>query len=88
MSEVKVSVQGQNVSVNIRGQRAKIDFGTPVAREYVDLPAYTGSYTVTPTQGTQTLATNGKRMTANVTINPIPSNYGLITWDGAKITVS
>ena len=34
------------------------------------------------------LETENKRMTGNVTINPIPSNYGLITWNGAFITVS
>ena len=25
---------------------------------------------------------------ANVTVNPIPSNYGLITWNGSVLTVS
>ena len=50
--------------------------------------AYTGAYTVTPTQQLQTLSTQGKTMTSNVTVNPIPSNYGLITWDGSVLTVS
>lgn len=49
---------------------------------------YTGAYTVTPTQSTQVLSTNGLMMTNNVTVNPIPSNYGLITWNGAILTVS
>lgn len=49
---------------------------------------YTGDYEVTPTQQTQRLATQGKSMTADVVINPIPSNYGLITWDGTKLTIS
>lgn len=49
---------------------------------------YEGDYVVTPTQSTQTLSTAGMKMTDNVTINPIPSNYGLITWNGAFITVS
>lgn len=52
------------------------------------LPPYEGDYVVTPTQSTQTLSTAGMKMTDNVTINPIPSNYGLITWDGTTITVS
>lgn len=78
----------EKVEVKVRAPKVKIEFGTPVAREYVDAPAYTGSYVVTPTQATQVLATNGKRMTDNVTINPIPSNYGLITWDGSTLTVS
>ena len=49
---------------------------------------YSGEYTVTPTRETQTLQTAGMSMQQNVTINPIPSNYGLITWDGTTLTVS
>ena len=51
-------------------------------------PAYTGDYTVTPTEETQVLDTANFLMTDNVTINPIPSNYGLITWNGVTLTVS
>ena len=40
-----------------------------------DIPSYDGSYEVTPTEETQTLLTNQKKMTQNVTINPIPSQY-------------
>ena len=50
--------------------------------------SYTGSYSVTPSEQTQTLSTAGLVMTNNVTINPIPSNYGLITWNGSVLTVS
>lgn len=49
---------------------------------------YEGPYEVTPTQNTQVLETAGKHMQTAVTINPIPSNYGLITWDGSALTVS
>lgn len=51
-------------------------------------PAYSGPYEYTPTQGTQTVEISGKRATENIVINPIPSNYGLITWDGSVLTVS
>lgn len=69
---------------------AALSFG---ASEYVPmvpepLPEYVGPYEVTPGQSAQTLATAGKAMTANLTVGAIPSNYGLITWDGATITVS
>ena len=49
---------------------------------------YTGSYEFTPTTTTQTALTEGFMLTRNITINPIPSNYGLITWDGTSLTVS
>lgn len=39
------------------------------------MPSYDGSYIVTPTKEIQILATNNLRMTDDVTINPIPSNY-------------
>jgi len=49
---------------------------------------YEGITEVTPSAETQTLQTNGLMLQANITINPIPSNYGLITWTGSTITVS
>lgn len=51
-------------------------------------PSYEGEYEVTPTQETQTLATDSLYMRGNITINPIPQNYGLITWNGSTLTVS
>ena len=62
--------------------------GNPIAREYVERPAYEGPYDVTPTAGGTVLQTEHFRMTDNVRIAPIPSNYGLITWNGATLTVS
>ena len=56
--------------------------------QIVNVPPYTGDYEVTPSSQTQTLSTNGKRMTSDVVVNPIPSNYGLISWNGAVLTVS
>ena len=49
---------------------------------------YAGPYTVTPTQSTQVLNTQNLRATQNITVNPIPSNYGLIEWNGSYMTVS
>ena len=52
------------------------------------IPAYEGSYTVIPGTVAQVLQTAGKSMAENVTVGPIPQNYGLITWNGSIITVS
>lgn len=54
----------------------------------VDVTPYTGPMTVTPSRFSQTLLTNERYLTGNITVNPIPSNYGLITWDGSTLTVS
>lgn len=51
-------------------------------------PTYGGPYEVTPGASAVVLETNGLQMAQNVTVNPIPSNYGLITWDGSTLTVS
>lgn len=51
-------------------------------------PAYEGSYEVTPSSSTQILNIQGKVAVQDITVHPIPSNYGLITYDGTSITVS
>ena len=51
-------------------------------------PSYEGEYEVTPSGVEQTLETDSLYMRGNITIHPIPSNYGLITWDGSNLTVS
>ena len=54
----------------------------------IDAPYYRGDYEITPTQSTQVLEMEGMRAAHNVVVNPIPSNYGLITWNGSYIMVS
>lgn len=49
---------------------------------------YEGEYEVTPTEETQILRTSGRLMDRNVVVNPIPSNYGRITYSGNILTVS
>ena len=67
---------------------AKDISGTLTVPQYVLPPSYTGPYEVTPSAETQTLETDSLYMRGNVIINPIPSNYGLITWNGSTLTVS
>ena len=56
--------------------------------EYSELPSYDGMTEVTPSSETQILETRNTALYENIIINPIPSNYGLITWDGSTLTVS
>ena len=49
---------------------------------------YDGPYTVTPSNQRQILATQAKTLDANIVVEPIPSHYGLITYNGVTITVS
>lgn len=50
--------------------------------------SFSGPYEYTPTDAEQIVEITGLLATDNITIKPIPSNYGLITWDGSVITVS
>lgn len=59
-----------------------VDMGPTIEREYH------GAYEVTPTAETQTLTTANRVLTQNIVVDPIPSNYGLITWNGSYLTVS
>ena len=49
---------------------------------------YKGDYVVTPGDEAQELPTAGKSPAQNIIVEAIPSNYGKIGWDGARLTVS
>lgn len=80
--------QAPTMSAEISAPTMAASTGIPVAREYVERPAYEGDYDVTPAQQEIVLNTQYLRMTDNVRIAPIPNNYGLITWNGSTLTVS
>lgn len=54
----------------------------------IGMDPYQGEYRITPNRQTQTLNTSGKYLQNNVVVEAIPSNYGLITYNGSEITVS
>ena len=51
-------------------------------------PSYLGPYEFTPTDEAQIVQVGGLQMKQDLVIDPIPSNYGLITWNGSTLTVS
>ena len=54
----------------------------------VAVDEYSGPYEFTPGNAPQVVEIANKKATADITIGPIPDNYGLITWDGSTLTVS
>ena len=83
---IRLKVQSDNITLkagDIDSVKLKASVGVPIYPE-----PYLGETEVTPSAETQVLQTNGLMLQANITINPIPSNYGLITWNGSTITVS
>lgn len=57
--------------------------------ERMSYPAkrYEGSYEFTPTDEAQTIAIAGQIAEQNITINPVPQNYGRIEWNGSTLRV-
>ena len=90
------SVNGSCLSGYINGQGSmggtlsgSIGIAGDLDRNYTQTyDDYAGPYEVVPSRETQTLRTNRLLMTSNVTIAPIPSNYGLIEWNGSVLRVS
>ena len=83
---IRLHVREDKVRLKVTGSSAlhlKASEGVPIYPV-----AYAGEYSVTPSAQAQTLSTEGLMMTGNVTVNPIPNNYGLITYNGSTITVS
>ena len=77
-----------STAVSVRENAFTFRVGMEAQINVSELPAYAGPYTVTPGAQAQTLSTQGRRMTSDVTVAAIPSCYGLITWNGAYLTVS
>ena len=61
----------------------KVDLG-----EIITPQAYEGETVIEPNQSIQTLNTAGKYLTTNITVNPMPSNYGKISWHGSKLKIT
>ncbi len=87
---MKLTVQfgTPNLTVGFSDKPFDVSTGIPVVRDNTEFPVYDGAYEVTPTQSTQTLATSSTVLIRDIVVNPIPSNYGLITYNGAILTVS
>ena len=69
-----------------RSVNATADLATVTRTE--DHDYYQGETTFTPTDTAQTIEVENLVCAENIVINPIPSNYGKITWNGSYLTVS
>ena len=58
-----------------------------VAYEVSTADVYTGSYSFTPSGEEQTIPISGLLATENIVIAAIPNNYGLVSWNGAYLTI-
>ena len=51
------------------------------------VPVYPGPTEFTPSAEKQTIAVSGYRLKEDITIDPIPTNYGRLVWNGHTLTV-
>lgn len=88
--EVKLQLSESKTQYHFKAASNQMVYQMGIASpiEVVSGQPYSGSYEVTPTNELQTLETENRRMMQNIIVNPIPSNYGLITWDGSTLIVS
>ena len=78
-----------NITENVEGVVGIVNDGDlGVVVETGRFPVYDGETVITPSNETQVLSTDKHTLRSDITINPIPQNYGLITWNGSVITVS
>ena len=80
-----VTVQSTSATVNACSPSWSVGVSSAVVAGGIP---YTGSYEITPCAEEQTIGTAARVFDRDITIKPIPSNYGLVTWDGSTITVS
>lgn len=88
---VRFNQTSQTLNVKFKSNNRRFDVRFKDLQQITvrpDAEYYEGEYNVTPTTEAQTLKTANKLMIENVVINPIPKNYGLITYNGFGITVS
>lgn len=76
----------KNMKVTVTAQSKTI--GVAVEKGSPTFPEYSGETTFIPSQEMQTVQTQNTILRENIVINPIPNNYGLITYNGVFITVS
>lgn len=80
--EINLQIGGESVQVD------RIDGQASIHYTYSDAELYRGEYEFTPSDEQQTVRIAEKKAQRDIVINPIPSNYGKIEWNGAYITVS
>lgn len=83
--EINITLSSSGHSLDASVERSGSDLNISVDKGTITYP---GPYTVTPSESTQTLYTRNLAMSQNVVVNPIPSNYGKITWNGSALIIT
>ena len=87
---VPMTVAVSDVSVPMGVASGDLTLSAEISLKYAmdSLDRYDGALEFTPSSEAQVIPTANKSVLENITIKPIPNNYGLITWNGSTLTVS
>lgn len=83
-----VSISNVQIHANVGTSNAEIPAEIGVAFVKGTGRPYTERYEATPTNEVQVFHTKGLTMNKNFIVNPIPSNYGFVTYNGSTITIT
>lgn len=89
LKDVPITVTAsKSIEIGLTAESSTVSMELTASAGSIEGEPYEGPYAVTPSKRTQILQTKNLVATANITVEPIPDNYGLITWDGSILTVS
>lgn len=90
MITINATVTASNVTLKPKVTASGASINADVGAEYTIIPAqsYEGDYIFTPSDEEQVVPTANLRLANDITINPIPNNYGRISYNGSVLTVS
>lgn len=81
-----LSIKQSSATYNFRYALYRVD-GAGGSSEQSSIEPYTGTYSVTPTTSAQQLSTANKRMTADVEVQEIPTDFGQVTQTGDTLHI-
>lgn len=88
---INVPVILSTMELDIPASVTDLDLTVPVdVGQTVPAPViyYGGEYEVTPSTEPIVISTRQKYLSENITVNPIPHNYGLVSWNGLGLRIS
>ena len=85
---MQAAVDQETIPMTISASAVTLEASIGAEYAMVSADTYEGDYEFTPSDEEHTIVTTNKLLLDNIIINPIPSNYGKIEWNGSYLTVS
>lgn len=85
---MQIAESVQSFPLGVSSDIESVSLGLGVSVNTVAGEHYDGETHFTPTREAQTVHTAGTIVDEDIIVEPIPQNYGLITWNGSSLTVS